>query len=137
MPYLTQDAIGRTLDYIASIPNSEVVFDYMEPPEAFSEEMRQLVKARAEQLERIDERSASRFEPADIAEILRSRGFCDIKDINFQEITSRFGRAVQGLAPDTLVFMLSTRSTSQPARRHGSIVLCDSERMVSEPEVRF
>src|SRR5271170_3709248 len=35
VPYLTQDAIGRALDYMASIQNSEVVFDYMEP-EAFS-----------------------------------------------------------------------------------------------------
>jgi methyltransferase (TIGR00027 family) len=42
VPYLTQDAIGRTLDYMSSIQNSEVVFDYVEPPEAFSEELRQL-----------------------------------------------------------------------------------------------
>src|SRR5215468_9925311 len=34
VPYLTHDAIGSTLDYMASIQNSEVVFDYMEPPEA-------------------------------------------------------------------------------------------------------
>ena len=99
VPYLTQDAIGRTLDYMSSIQNSEVVFDYMEPPEAFSEELRQLEKARTEQLEKIGERSDSRFEPAGIAAILRSHGFCAIEDINFQEIASRFGRAVQGLAP--------------------------------------
>jgi methyltransferase (TIGR00027 family) len=99
VPYLTQDAIGSTLDYIASIRNSEVVFDYMEPPQAFSEELRELVKERTEQLEKIDERWASRFEPAGMASFLRSHGFCNIDDINFQEITSRFGRAVQGLAP--------------------------------------
>jgi methyltransferase (TIGR00027 family) len=99
VPYLTEDAIGRTLDYMASIRNSEVVFDYMEPPQAFSEEMRKSVKERTEQLEKMDERWASRFEPAGIAPILRSHGFCDIEDINFQEIRSRFGGAVQGLAP--------------------------------------
>jgi len=99
VPYLTQDAIDRTLDYMSSIQNSEVVFDYMEPPEAFSEELRQLEKARAEQLEKIGERSDSRFEPDGIASILRSHGFCAIEDINFQEIVSRFGHAVQGLAP--------------------------------------
>ena len=70
VPYLTQDAIGRTLDYMSSIQNSEVVFDYVEPPEAFSEELRQLEKERTEQLEKIDERSDSRFEPAGIAAIL-------------------------------------------------------------------
>src|SRR5262245_4212498 len=99
VPYLTQDAVGSILDYVASIQNSELVFDYMEPPQAFSEEMRDLVTKRTEQLEKINERWASRFEPTGIAAILRSRGFCDIEDIDFQEITSRFGRAVQGLAP--------------------------------------
>jgi len=99
VPYLTEDTIGGTLDYIASIQNSEVVFDYMEPPQAFSEEIRELVTARTEQLEKMDERWASRFEPPGIAAILRSRGFSHIEDINFQEIASRFGSAVQGLAP--------------------------------------
>ncbi|HEY3453111.1 MAG TPA: class I SAM-dependent methyltransferase [Bryobacteraceae bacterium] len=99
VPYLTQDAISSTLDYMASIQNSEVVFDYMEPSQAFSEEMRELVTKRTEQLEKMDERWASRFEPAGIAAILRSHGFSDIEDINFREIKSRFGRAVQGLAP--------------------------------------
>ena len=98
VPYLTQDAVNSTLDYIASIPNSEVVFDYMEPPQALSDEMKELVTKRTEQLEKIDERWASRFEPAGIATILRSHGFCSIEDTNFQEITSRFGHAVQGLA---------------------------------------
>ena len=99
VPYLTMDAIANTLEYIASIPQSEVVFDYMEPPGAFSEELRQLEKARTEQLKKVDERSVCRFEPAGIAAILRSHGFCDVEDIDFQEIRSRFGHAIQGLAP--------------------------------------
>jgi len=99
VPYLTLDAIGSTLDYIASIQNSEVVFDYMEPPQAFSKEMKELITKRTEQLERMDERWASRFEPAGVAAMLRSHGFCDIEDIDFQEIASRFAGAVQGLAP--------------------------------------
>src|ERR1700690_1110976 len=66
VPYLTQDAISRTLDYMSSIQNSEVVFDYMEPPEAFSEELRQLERKRTEQLKKMDERSDSRFNPAGI-----------------------------------------------------------------------
>jgi methyltransferase (TIGR00027 family) len=98
VPYLTKNAIGGTLNYMASIPSSEVVFDYMEPPEAFSEEMRELVTERTEELEKMGERWASRFEPAGMAAILRAHGFSDIEDINFQEITARFGRSVQGLA---------------------------------------
>ena len=99
VPYLTEDAVGSALHFMASIQNSEVVFDYMEPPQAFSEEMRALVTKRTEQLEKIDERWAGRFEPARIAAMLRSRGFCHIEDIHFQQIRSRFGHAIQGLAP--------------------------------------
>jgi methyltransferase (TIGR00027 family) len=99
VPYLTRDAIGRILDYISSIQNAEVVFDYMQSPEAFSEELKQAEIKRAEQLEKMGERSATRFEPAAIAAILRSHGFETIEDINFQQVASRFGHAVQGLVP--------------------------------------
>jgi methyltransferase (TIGR00027 family) len=102
VPYLTQDAIGRTLDYMSSIQNSEVVFDYLEPPESSSEELRRLERERTEHLRRIDEGSVSRFEPAGVAAILRAHGFWAIEDISFQEIASTFGRAVQGLAPGHL-----------------------------------
>jgi methyltransferase (TIGR00027 family) len=99
VPYLTEDAVERTLDYISSIRDSEVVFDYLEPPEAFSEELRQLDKQRAEQLKKMGERSVSRFEPAGMAAILRAHGFRVVEEISFQEIASRFGRGIQGLAP--------------------------------------
>jgi O-methyltransferase involved in polyketide biosynthesis len=98
VPYLTLDAIGGTLDYVASIQNSEVVFDYLEPPEAFSEEIRGVVAERTKQLEKTGERWASRFEPAGIATILRAHGFCEIEDISFQQIAAKFGGGVQGLA---------------------------------------
>jgi len=78
------------------------VFDYMEAPQAFSEEMRELVAKRTEQLQKVDERWATRFDPAGLAGILRSHGFSDIEDINFHEIASRFGHAVPGLAPGQL-----------------------------------
>jgi hypothetical protein len=41
----------------------------------------------------------SRFEPAGIAAILRLHGFSAIEDVGFEEVVSRFGSAVQGLAP--------------------------------------
>lgn len=99
VPYLTEDAVDRALDYIASIGDAEVVFDYLEPAQAFSEELRQIEKQRAEQLKKMGERSVSRFEPAGMAAMLRSHGFCAIEDISFQEIASRFGDGIQGLAP--------------------------------------
>jgi methyltransferase (TIGR00027 family) len=99
VPYLTEEAVGGTLDYISSIPNSEVVFDYMEPPEASSKEVRQLITERTEQLEKMDERWLRRFDPAGMAAFLRAHGFSAVEDIDFHEIAYRFGHAVQGLAP--------------------------------------
>ena len=102
VPYLTHDAIASTLDYMASIQNSEVVFDYMEPSEASSGEMKGVVTERAKQLEQTQERWLSRFEPAGIAAMLRAHGFGDIDDMSFEQIASRFGRDVQGLATGRL-----------------------------------
>ncbi|HKR28433.1 MAG TPA: class I SAM-dependent methyltransferase [Acidobacteriaceae bacterium] len=99
VPYLTEDAVERVLDYVAKIQSSEVVFDYMEPPEGFSIELRQIEEQRAEQLKKIGERSVSRFDPAGMSTVLRAQGFCVIEDITFQQIAARFGDAVQGLAP--------------------------------------
>ena len=98
VPYLTRDAIDDTLGYIASIPNSEVVFDYAEPPETWTEDVKAYAAARMAQLEKINEPWVSRFEPAGVAAILRSHGFDDMEDISFQQVVSRFGRDVQGLA---------------------------------------
>ncbi len=100
VPYLTEDAIGRILDYISSIANSEVVFDYVEPPEAFSEELRQIEKARAEQLEKMGERSSTRFRAGRAwRRFFAHTDFVTSEDVDYQQIASRFGSAVQALAP--------------------------------------
>jgi methyltransferase (TIGR00027 family) len=98
VPYLTMDAIVSILECISSLQSAEVVFDYIEPPEAFSGELREIERRRSEQLEKNGERSVIRFEPAGIASLLGSHGFCEIADFSYQEIASRFGHAVQGLA---------------------------------------
>ena len=98
VPYLTRDAIDGTLGYIASIPSSEVVFDYAEPPETWSEDAKAYASARTAQLAKINEQWVSRFEPAGVAALLRSHGFEDLEAISFQQVVSRFGREVQGLA---------------------------------------
>jgi methyltransferase (TIGR00027 family) len=98
VPYLTEEAIDETLRLIASIPNSEVVFDYAEPLETWSEDIKAMAAARMAQLERIGEKSVGRFDAAGVAAILQSHGFGDIQDISFEQIVSRFGRHVQGLA---------------------------------------
>jgi methyltransferase (TIGR00027 family) len=98
VPYLTRDAIDKTLGYIASIPDSEVVFDYIEPPENFTEEVKALAAARMAQLEKINERFVSGLDPAGVSAILRAHDFRGVEDISFQQIMSRFGSHIQGLA---------------------------------------
>ena len=98
VPYLTRDAIDDTLGYMASIPKSEVVFDYAEPPETWTEGVKARVAARMAQLEKINEQWVSRFAPTGVAAILRSHGFDYVEDISFQQVVSRFGGNVQGLA---------------------------------------
>ncbi len=85
---------NRTLDYMSSIQNSEVVFDYMEP-EAFSEDVRSAVSSRLA-LQRFFARTD--FVPSKTSISRRSRpgSAAPFKD-------SR---------PDTLVFMLSTLNTN-------------------------
>jgi methyltransferase (TIGR00027 family) len=118
VPYLTREAIGCTLEYMSSIPNSEVVFDYMEPPQAFSLEIRGPVAKRTENLEKIGERWASHFDSTSIAEILRSHGFGGIEDIDFEAIRSRFGDAVSGLAPGEAGLHI-VHAKQEPGHQHG------------------
>jgi methyltransferase (TIGR00027 family) len=112
VPYLTTDAISRTLDYMSSIQNSEVVFDYMEPAEAFSEELRQIEKERTERLGKsMNARSAVSILPA------LQRFFARMDFVRSKTSVSRRSRPdsatpFKGLRQDTLVFMLSTLSTN-------------------------
>lgn len=98
VPYLTRDVINDTLGFIASIQNSEVVFDYTEPPESFSVDVKVFAAARMAQLEKIKEQWVTHFEPAGIAAILRSHGFDDLEDVSFQQVVAKFGRGIQVLA---------------------------------------
>src|SRR5580704_5948913 len=98
VPYLTKEAIDETLRFITAIPNSAVVFDYAEPPETWGEDAKTHAAARMAQLQRIGEQSVGRFDPSAVASMLRSHGFGHMEDISFEQIVSRYGRHVQGLA---------------------------------------
>jgi methyltransferase (TIGR00027 family) len=70
--YLTREANAATLDYIARIPESEVVFDYNE------------------QMASIGEPWLSYFNPGELAADLRARGFSEIEDLGLAELGSRY-----------------------------------------------
>jgi hypothetical protein len=96
---------------MSSIQNSEVVFDYMELPEAFSEELRQLEKERTEQLKKIDERSVSRFERLALQRFFARTDFVPSKTSLSRRSRPGSAASLKDSRPDTLAFMSSTLST--------------------------
>jgi methyltransferase (TIGR00027 family) len=83
VPYLTREAIGATLGFIAALPGgAHVVFDYGDPPETLPEESRAYVTLRAAQVAEVGEAWISYFEPAELAAWLGELGFADIEDLD-------------------------------------------------------
>jgi methyltransferase (TIGR00027 family) len=97
VPYLSRDAITVTLDYIASVPGSEVVFDYGEPFENYPTERRANIKAIAAGAASRGEPWLSLFDPGEVSEMLRNKGFGLVEDLGLAELTDRFyGTLKQG-----------------------------------------
>jgi methyltransferase (TIGR00027 family) len=90
VPYLTREAIFATLDFIARIPGSVVVFDYTEPFENHPPERRAHMMATAQRAAERGEPWLSFFDPAELFDILRERGFADIEDLRFADMLGRF-----------------------------------------------
>ena len=98
VPYLTRDAITATLAFIIKIPDSEVVFDYAEPFENYRPERRASIMAVAARAAARGEPWLSLFDPAEIAGLLRAKGFAAIEDLGLGAIADRFyGPLKQGI----------------------------------------
>jgi methyltransferase (TIGR00027 family) len=99
VPYLTREAIVSTLDFIAGISGSEVVFDYGEPFENLPPPMRANIAALAARAASVGEPWLSLFEPADMAALLQARRFAGFEDVTRAELAARYyGNLGQGLA---------------------------------------
>ena len=90
VPYLERAAIAATLRHIASIPESEVVFDYSEPLENYPPERRDDVAALAVRAAAVGEPWLSHFDPGEIDRELRGFGFRDIEDLGISELALRY-----------------------------------------------
>jgi methyltransferase (TIGR00027 family) len=98
VPYLTREAISLTLEFIARVPESEVVFDYAEPFENYPEERRASVMAVAERAAARGEPWLSMFDPTEVLVMLREAGFGLIEDLGMAAISERFyGALKQGI----------------------------------------
>jgi methyltransferase (TIGR00027 family) len=96
VPYLGRPAIAATLRYIASIPESEVVFDYSEPLENYPPEGRAAIAALAAYTAEIGEPWLSHFDPDEIAQELRGYGFADLEDLGTSQMAVRYLGAPAG-----------------------------------------
>lgn len=99
VPYLGRATIAATLRYIASVPKSEVVFDYSEPLENYPPEWRPAIVELAAFTAAIGEPWLSHFDPDEIAQELRGYGFGVIEDVGMSEIAVRYLAAPAG-GPD-------------------------------------
>jgi methyltransferase (TIGR00027 family) len=96
--YLTREAVASTLDFIAGVPESEVVFDYAEPFENYPADRRAIIMAIAEGAAARGEPWLSFFDSPELTEMLRDRGFGVVEDLGLAELTERFyGDMKQGI----------------------------------------
>ncbi|MBV8143022.1 MAG: SAM-dependent methyltransferase [Verrucomicrobia bacterium] len=89
--YLGKDAFVNTLRFIASLAGgSGVVFDYGVTPGLLSAGERAAVELVAARAAEHGESWKSLFDPASIAEILRSQGFSELKEFGPEELNDRY-----------------------------------------------
>jgi methyltransferase (TIGR00027 family) len=89
-PYLTREAIISTLDFVAGIAGSEVVFEYGEPFENYPPAIRANLVAVAEIAAARGEPWLSLFNPPDMAALLQARQFAAFEDVTRAELAMRY-----------------------------------------------
>ena len=101
VPYLTEVATWSTLGFIASLAGgADVVFDYSDPPESFSPEMRMHHERRAARVAAVGEAWVNYFEADDLRTKLTARGFSEVEDLGPVQIVARyFAESWQAKAP--------------------------------------
>ncbi len=110
--YLSRDAVSATLDFIARVPESEVVFDYAEPFENYPAERRENVMAVAARAASLGEPWLSLFDPLELSEMLRNKGFGVVEDLGLAELTGRFyGVLKQGIVIGPGAHVLRAQNT--------------------------
>ncbi len=91
VPYLTEEAVWSTLGFIASLPNgAHVVFDYSDPPESLTPEMRAFHDQRAARVAELGETWITYFEGDKLRAKLTDLGFATVEDLGPPQIAARY-----------------------------------------------
>jgi methyltransferase (TIGR00027 family) len=91
VPYLTLEAVTATLAAIAGLKGgAEVVFDYSDPPETLSPDMRAMQAERAARVASIGEPFLTYFDPATLHDLLLGMGLGVAADLNPRGVVERF-----------------------------------------------
>jgi methyltransferase (TIGR00027 family) len=91
VPYLTEEAVWSTLRFIASLPNgAHVVFDYSDPPDSLTPEMRAMHDKRAARVAELGEPWVGYFESDQLGAGLKGLGFSSIEDLGPPQIAARY-----------------------------------------------
>lgn len=90
VPYLPREVVAATLQFIAGLPGSEVVFDYAEPLENYPEDRRAYFEQFAARVAALGEPWVTYFDPGALSAELRALGFEEQEDLGTAEIAARF-----------------------------------------------
>src|SRR5262249_9122379 len=86
-PYLSEDAVWRTLAFIAGVTGgAHVIFDYGNPPQSLSGEMRAYHDRVAARVESLGEAWVTFFEEDVLRTKLESLGFVEVEDLGPRQI---------------------------------------------------
>ena len=91
VPYLTEEAVWATLNFISSLPNgAHVAFDYSNPPASLSPEIRISHEARTARVTELGEPFRNYFESDNLRAKLMDLGFSEVEDLGPSQIVSRY-----------------------------------------------
>jgi methyltransferase (TIGR00027 family) len=91
VPYLTPETAFATLHFISSLAGgAQVVFDYSNPPDSLTGEMRAIHDARAAHVAEIGEAWVTYFESDELRAKLTALGFIEIEDLGPPQIVARY-----------------------------------------------
>jgi O-methyltransferase involved in polyketide biosynthesis len=91
LPYLTREAAVETLRALGALPvGSGVAFDYSVARESLSPTQRAAYDWLAERVAKAGEPFRLGFDPAELQQLLRQRGFQRIEDLDGEAIAARY-----------------------------------------------